>query len=204
MNNETNISLSHKELTTVLASLRFFQEQQVIPGHLKDHFYENEPLTDPEIDLLCDRLNYSDSYADTTHGERLSSLAEIETLLGECYKERALTRIWHEFPEIKYVTFAELPESSEVSPGTVALTDIKFNEGQEEILICRLSLELVAAQYAEKGDFNKFWECVLCSIPPRKELIGKHQRPDTLEESTTLVDVIEQIGELGKALAYYS
>lgn len=115
-----------------------------------------------------------------------------------------MARIWHEFPEIKTVAFAEIPESPEVSPGTVALSDIDFYERQEGILICRLNLELVAAQYAEKGDYNKLWESIVCSTPPRKELIGKHQRPDILEESSTLVDAIEQIGELGKALAYYS
>ena len=203
MNNKT-ISLNQQELATVLASLRFFQEQHIIPRQLKDHFYEDAPLTDLEIDLLCDRLNYSDNYTDVTHGERLSSLVEIEILLGECYKERALARIWHEFPEIQSIAFAEIPESSEVSKGTVALTNIEFHEGQEGILICRLNLELVAAQYAEKGDYNKLWQSVLCSTPPRSELIGKHQRPDMLEESSTLVDAIEQIGELGMALAYYT
>lgn len=64
------MKLTDRELATVLAALRNFQEDI---GHYTDpdgwnvrnafpeHFAEHEPLDHPEIDDLCERLNTEDS-----------------------------------------------------------------------------------------------------------------------------------------------
>lgn len=46
-----------KELATVLAALRLFQEYEAVPDNQMDHFKEVDPLSDSEIDELCERLN---------------------------------------------------------------------------------------------------------------------------------------------------
>ena len=49
--------LSARELSTVLAALRQFQQNTSIPADLSGHFAENEPLSAKQIDALCQRLN---------------------------------------------------------------------------------------------------------------------------------------------------
>ncbi len=56
------MSLSDRELATVLAALRYWQRQssKAVDAALlsPDHFEEScTPLTDREIDGLCERLN---------------------------------------------------------------------------------------------------------------------------------------------------
>jgi hypothetical protein len=57
------MKLSNKELATVLAALRNWQEITSPEGGNKpeelmpDHFADDEPLTTDEIDELCERLN---------------------------------------------------------------------------------------------------------------------------------------------------
>lgn len=58
--------LTPKELATVLAALRFWQElergepcEKFLPENARKgtHFEEHDPLTVEEIDSLCERLN---------------------------------------------------------------------------------------------------------------------------------------------------
>jgi hypothetical protein len=63
-NNDTSITtrpaLTYRQLSTVLAALRVFQE---IPDEARadmEHFEDVDPLTDPEIDELCESMNLDD------------------------------------------------------------------------------------------------------------------------------------------------
>ena len=48
--------LTYAELTTILAALRTAQEDRPIFEQM-DHFADVEPLSDEEIDALCEDLN---------------------------------------------------------------------------------------------------------------------------------------------------
>jgi len=57
------IELSDREIATLLASLRNWQIDalnedlaEAFAGHFEDH----EPLSDDEIDELCERINFGD------------------------------------------------------------------------------------------------------------------------------------------------
>ena len=56
-----SLSFSYKELTTVLAALRNFQE--MIPETrleaFPDHFSDVDPLSDSEIEALCQKINFT-------------------------------------------------------------------------------------------------------------------------------------------------
>ncbi|MGE3407562.1 MAG: hypothetical protein AB7I37_12155 [Pirellulales bacterium] len=58
--------LSPRELATVLASLRYFQQELIRDeatggdGPISLHFDEHEPLAVAEINELCERLNLGD------------------------------------------------------------------------------------------------------------------------------------------------
>lgn len=56
--------LTSRELATVLAALRLWQRQLAREGRTFadgfPHFVEEMPLSVPEIDTLCDRLNDAD------------------------------------------------------------------------------------------------------------------------------------------------
>jgi hypothetical protein len=60
---EVNLTLSDRELATVLAALRNWQRDLAVnevqgQGRIsEEHFHDVEPLTVTEIDQLCDRLN---------------------------------------------------------------------------------------------------------------------------------------------------
>jgi hypothetical protein len=60
---EMLVELSHKELATVLAALRYWQQdlaENQAQGEVpiaKEHFQEVQPLSVAEIDQLCERLN---------------------------------------------------------------------------------------------------------------------------------------------------
>ncbi len=49
--------LTGRELATVLAALRHFQQQPAIPAELSNHFADHNPLSAGQIDALCQRLN---------------------------------------------------------------------------------------------------------------------------------------------------
>ena len=54
------MKLTYAELATVLASLRLFQNVRRHDGDLieeMDHFVDVRPLTNNQIDSLCERLN---------------------------------------------------------------------------------------------------------------------------------------------------
>ena len=54
------MTLDSREIATVLAALRFWQDQIALDNPLDlspDHFLGDEPLTDKEIDDLCEYLN---------------------------------------------------------------------------------------------------------------------------------------------------
>ena len=53
------MNLSDREMATVLAALRYWQDEMGCHGRAAypEHFEETEPLTAPEIDALCERLN---------------------------------------------------------------------------------------------------------------------------------------------------
>ena len=52
------IQLSDRELATVLAALRYWQQDLAEnDGPISEHFDEHTPLTVEEIDDLCERLN---------------------------------------------------------------------------------------------------------------------------------------------------
>ena len=55
-----NTSLSTRELATVLAALRLWQDfvrDGTDAAQGLDHFYDHKPLDASEIDELCERLN---------------------------------------------------------------------------------------------------------------------------------------------------
>jgi hypothetical protein len=56
------VKLNNRELATVLAALRYWQRglTDVVRAEA-EHFDNCEPLTDPEIDALCERLNFGDT-----------------------------------------------------------------------------------------------------------------------------------------------
>jgi hypothetical protein len=55
------IQLTDRELATVLAALRYWQQDlaENDDGPISDHFIDHTPLTVEEIDDLCERLNVS-------------------------------------------------------------------------------------------------------------------------------------------------
>jgi hypothetical protein len=54
------MKLTPSECATVLAALRLFQEQSKrLPESLSSHFSEVRPLSDVEIDGLCERFNFT-------------------------------------------------------------------------------------------------------------------------------------------------
>lgn len=52
--------INERELATVLAALRSWQERGDPGGFYSEYFEEYEPLSEDEIDDLCERLNCSD------------------------------------------------------------------------------------------------------------------------------------------------
>lgn len=50
-----------RETATILAALRYWQENfdHVVVDFFSDHFHDTPPLTEEEIDNLCDKLNCS-------------------------------------------------------------------------------------------------------------------------------------------------
>lgn len=53
-------ALNDRELATVLAALRLFQEQDADDRADSEYFADVKPLTDDQIDALCERLNLAD------------------------------------------------------------------------------------------------------------------------------------------------
>jgi hypothetical protein len=53
------MKLTLTELATVLAALRYWQRMtdEATRGNISEHFDEEEPLTDDDIDELCEKLN---------------------------------------------------------------------------------------------------------------------------------------------------
>ena len=58
------MKLSDRELATVLAALRYWQDEMAPyeDGSTSEHFQEVTPLTTKEIDDLCERLNTGESH----------------------------------------------------------------------------------------------------------------------------------------------
>ena len=57
------VELDERELAQVLAALRNWQTDSLnedLPEAFAGHFKDHEPLTDDEIDALCERLNFAD------------------------------------------------------------------------------------------------------------------------------------------------
>ena len=54
---QNSYPFTERELATILAALRLFQEARRNTAPLSEHFEEIEPLTTSEIDALCERLN---------------------------------------------------------------------------------------------------------------------------------------------------
>ena len=58
------IELSDREIAQVLAALRNWQTDALnedLAEAFAGHFEEHEPLTDDEIDALCERLNFAET-----------------------------------------------------------------------------------------------------------------------------------------------
>lgn len=75
------MKLSDKELATVLAALRYWQQdlanaQGDDEGPISPHFEDVEPLSAGEIDDLCERLNVPSQGLATDQLLRLIELAE--------------------------------------------------------------------------------------------------------------------------------
>lgn len=53
------MKLTDRELATVLAALRYWQQDlaENPDGPISEHFESHSPLTSDEIDALCERLN---------------------------------------------------------------------------------------------------------------------------------------------------
>jgi hypothetical protein len=51
------MELTYRELSTILAGLRLLQETPTHELTGMDHFVDCEPLSDEDIDDLCERLN---------------------------------------------------------------------------------------------------------------------------------------------------
>ena len=52
------VHLNERELATVLAALRYWQQDLAEnDGPISEHFADETPLTVEEIDALCERLN---------------------------------------------------------------------------------------------------------------------------------------------------
>ncbi len=57
------VELSDREIAQLLAALRNWQTDALnedLAEAFAGHFEEHEPLTDDEIDALCERLNFAD------------------------------------------------------------------------------------------------------------------------------------------------
>lgn len=54
---QNSYPFTERELATILAALRLFQEARRNNAPLSEHFEEIEPLTTSEIEALCERLN---------------------------------------------------------------------------------------------------------------------------------------------------
>ena len=68
--------LNEKELATVLAALRYWQEDiKMELREVSDHFIDVKPLTNDEIDDLCEKLNTEDPMLDLLEAaEKVKSL----------------------------------------------------------------------------------------------------------------------------------
>lgn len=53
-------TMKAREVATVLAALRLFQRGAALSGAEMEHFAEAEPLTNEEIDALCERINFEE------------------------------------------------------------------------------------------------------------------------------------------------
>ncbi len=54
-----SISITDREVATILAALRYFQQDLAAneEGPFSEHFIEHTPLSVDEIDHLCERIN---------------------------------------------------------------------------------------------------------------------------------------------------
>jgi predicted transcriptional regulator len=62
------IELSDREVAQLLAALRNWQTDALnedLAEAFAGHFEEHQPLTDAEIDALCERLNFADEGQET-------------------------------------------------------------------------------------------------------------------------------------------
>lgn len=59
------MNISNKETATILAALRYWQQDLDANDEppISDHFYDEEPLTSCEIDVLCEHINATESRA---------------------------------------------------------------------------------------------------------------------------------------------
>ena len=58
-----HVELSHREIAQLLAALRNWQTDALnedLVDAFAGHFEDREPLSDDEIDALCERLNFAD------------------------------------------------------------------------------------------------------------------------------------------------
>jgi hypothetical protein len=58
------IELSDREVANILAALRNWQTDSLnedLAEAFSGHFEDHEPLSDDEIDALCERLNFAES-----------------------------------------------------------------------------------------------------------------------------------------------
>lgn len=58
--NDTAKPLTNRETATILCALRLFQDS-AHGNWCEDHFEEETPLSDAEIDDLCERLNFREA-----------------------------------------------------------------------------------------------------------------------------------------------
>ena len=58
----TTESITDREISTILAALRYFQTIRYInrESAFPDHFEREAPLDDSEINELCERLNFAE------------------------------------------------------------------------------------------------------------------------------------------------
>lgn len=66
------MELTDKELATVLAALRYFQNNGRFARYKSEHFAEHRPLADSEIDGLCERLNLGEAKAKPCLEDRIN------------------------------------------------------------------------------------------------------------------------------------
>lgn len=64
MSDTVTVTISKRELATVLAALRYWQndlDDQSLTEGFADHFTEYSRLDATEVDVLCEQLNTGDS-----------------------------------------------------------------------------------------------------------------------------------------------